>query len=133
MARHATGTRRRPSRPLLVAWIAVAGAYAGVFTAWTTDGPVALDGVQGPHDGWLVAIVAAFALGWTRSLARGSWIAVAGVLGSAVVIAWTALGSWLDGRAVTGASIGPGALLVIAAGVALVGAAVASGVERARR
>ena len=49
----------------LVVWVAIAAAAVGVFSTWTNDGPVSLDGTQGPNNGWLVLIVAAFALGWT--------------------------------------------------------------------
>ena len=76
----------------------------GVFSTWTTDEPVTLNGTQGPNNGWLAVIVAAFALGWTRPLARGSWIGIAGVLGAAAVVAWTAIENWLDNRAVLGAT-----------------------------
>ena len=96
---------------------------------WTSDGPVDLDGTQGPNNGWLVLIVAAFALGWTRSMARGSWIGVIGVLGASIVMGWTAIENWLDSRDVFGATASLGLLLVAAASVALAGAAVARGVE----
>ena len=67
-----------------------------------------LDGTQGPNNGWLVLIVAAFALGWIRSMARGSWVGVLGVLGAAVVIGWTAIENWLDSRDVLGATAATG-------------------------
>ena len=76
----------------------------GVFLTWTTDEPVTLNGTQGPNNGWLAVIVAAFALGWTWSLRRGSWFGIAGVLGAATVIAWTAVENWLDNRDVIGAT-----------------------------
>lgn len=121
------------SRPLLLVWVAVAAAIVGVFLTWTADGTTALDGVQGPHDGWLVLIVSAFALGWARPLARGSRIGAVGVAGCAIVIAWTVVGSWLDGRAVTEASAGVGALVVGVASVLLVAAVVTSVAGMARR
>ena len=111
----------------LVAWVAIAAAAIGVFLTWTSDGPVSLDGTQGPNNGWLVLIVAAFALGWARSMARGSWIGVIGVLGASVVMGWTAIENWLDSRDVFGATASFGLLLVVAASVALAGAAVARG------
>ena len=67
-------------------------------------GPVRLDGTEGPNNGWLVLIVAALALGWVRSMARGSWIGVLGVLGAGIVIGWTAIENWLDNRQVLDAS-----------------------------
>lgn len=87
-----------------------------------------LDGTQGPNNGWLVLIVAAFALGWTRSLARGSWTGVLGVLGASVVMGWTAVQNWLDSRDVFAAAASFGLLLVLAAAFALGGAAVARAV-----
>ena len=104
----------------------------GVFSTWTSEGPLTLNGTQGPNNGWLVVIVAAFAIGWIRALARGSWFGVVGVLGVALVMAWTAVESWLDGRGVVGSSAGRGLLLVVAASVVLAGAAVARGAELAR-
>lgn len=117
----------------LVVWVALAAVAVGVFSTWTRDGPVSLNGTQGPNNGWLVLIVAAFALGWSRSLARGSWVGVVGVLGSSAVMAWTALESWLENRDVLGASPGHGLILVLAASAALGCVAVVRGVELARR
>jgi hypothetical protein len=85
---------------------------------------VDLDGTQGPNNGWLVLIVAAFALGWSRSLARGSWTGVLGVLGASVVMGWTAVQNWLDSRDVFDAAASFGLLLVVAASFALGAAAV---------
>jgi hypothetical protein len=112
--------------------VAIAIAVVGVFCTWTNDGPVSLNGTQGPHDGWLVVIVAAPALLWSRSLVRGTWISVIGVLGSAAVMGWTALASWRDSREVLGASVGYGLLLVLGASVALAAAGVARGLELVR-
>ena len=42
----------------LVCRIAVAAVLVGVFVTWVADGPVRLDGTQGPNDGWLALIVA---------------------------------------------------------------------------
>ena len=91
-----------------------------------------LSGVQGPDNGWLVLIVAGFALGWTRAMARGSWTGVVGVFGAATVMAWTAVENWLDGRDVFGATTEHGLLLVIAGSLVLAGAAVARAVELSR-
>ena len=124
-------TRRAAGRSWtqVVAAIAIAVAVVGVFCTWTNDGPVSLNGTQGPHDGWLVVIVAVPALLWARSLARGTWVAVAGSLGSAAVIGWTALASWRDSRDVLGASVGYGLLLVVAASLVLAAAGLARGLE----
>ncbi|HET9288618.1 MAG TPA: hypothetical protein VFO26_13765 [Gaiella sp.] len=112
--------------------IALAVAVIGVFCTWTKEGPVSLNGTQGPHDGWLVVILAVPALLWARSMARGSWVGVVGVLGTALVIGWTALTSWRDSREVLGASVGYGLLLVVAASLGLSAVGVASGLELLR-
>ena len=116
-----------------MAWGAIAFVVAGVLTTWTTDGPVHLGGVEGPNNGWLALIAAGLALGWTRSMLRGSWIGIIGVLGASIVIGWTALENWLDSRAVLDASASYGLFLVAWASLALAGTAVASGVELASR
>ena len=105
----------------------------GVFLTWTADDPVTLNGTEGPNNGWLAVIVAAFALGWTRSLRRGSWIGVAGVLGVAVVVAVTAVENWRDNREALDATASYGLLLVVAASVVLAATAVATAVDRVRR
>jgi hypothetical protein len=113
----------------LVALVAIPVAIFGVFSTWTTDGPVTLNGTEGPHDGWLIVIMAALALVCTRSMARGSWVGVAGVLGASIVMLWTAVEDWRQSRAVFDASASYGLLLLVAASVALAGAAVARGAE----
>lgn len=112
--------------------IAVAAVLVGVFVTWIADGPVRLDGTQGPNNGWLAAIMAVLALPWLRMLERGSWIGAIGVLGAGLVIGWTALENWLDARATIGASVGLGLLLVLAGSVVLTAAACAQGSELAR-
>ena len=84
-----------------------------------------LDGTEGPNNGWLVLIVAVLALGWVRSMARGSWVGVIGILGAGIVIGWTAIENWVDNRQVLDAGARVGLLIVLAAGVVLVGTAVA--------
>ena len=113
--------------------IAVAAVLVGVFVTWIVDGPVRLDGIQGPNNGWLAAIMALLALPWLRMLERGSWIGAIGVLGAGLVIGWTALENWLDARATIGASVGLGLLLVLAGSAVLTAAGVAQGAELARR
>jgi hypothetical protein len=112
--------------------IAIAVGVVGVFCTWTNDGPVSLNGIQGPNDGWLVVIVAVPALFLARSLARGTWVGVIGVLGSAAVMGWTALTSWRGSHDVLGASVGYGLLLVLGASLALAVAGVARGLELLR-
>ena len=112
--------------------LAVVAVLVGVFLTWLDDGPVRLDGTQGYNNGWLAVIVAALTLVWLPWLERGSWIGVAAVLGSGLVIGWTALENWLDAHATFGASAGPGLLLVVAASVVLTTLAVVRGVELVR-
>ena len=109
------------ARRRLVCRTGVAAVLVGVFATWVADGPVRLDGTQGPNNGWLVVIVALLSLLWIRRL--DSWVGVAGVAGSGLVIAWTAIESWLGGRATTEASAGLGLVLVVAAGAVLVAVA----------
>ena len=120
----------RAARWRLASRVAVASVLVGVFLTWVADGPVRLDGTQGPNNGWLAVIMAGLALLWIRML--GSWVGVIGVLGSGVVIFWTALENWLDARATIGASAAPGLVLVLAGGAVLTAAAVAQAVELAR-
>ena len=121
---------RREVQRRLVCRIAVAAVLVGVFVTWLADGPIRLDGTQGPNDGWLAAIVAGLALLWIRML--GSWPGVIGVLGSGLVIGWTALQDWLDGRSVIGASPRLGLVLVLAGSAALTVVAIVQAVELAR-
>ena len=122
--------RRGAARRRLVCRIAVAATLVGVFVTWVADGPVKLDGTQGPNNGWLAAIIAGQALLWIRML--DSWPGVIGVLGSGLVIGWTALENWLDARAVIGASPRLGLVLVLAGSVTLSAVAVVQGVELAQ-
>ncbi len=102
----------------------------GVFSTWTSTGPVSLNGIQGPNNGWLVVIFAFVALGGVRSLSRGSWLGVAAVLGAAVVILWTAVEGLLDNRHVLGGSTGWGLWLTILAALTLAAAALLVAVRR---
>ena len=65
-------------------------------------------------------------------MTRGSWTGVIGVLGASVVMAWTAIETWLDSRAVFVATASLGLILVLAASVALAAVAVTSGVRLRR-
>ena len=104
----------------------------GSFLTWLHDGPVRVDGTQGPNNGWLAVIVAALTLVWLPWLERGSWIGIVAVLGSGLVIGWTALENWLGARATFGASAAPGLVLVVVASAVLTTLAVVRGVELVR-
>jgi cardiolipin synthase A/B len=119
---------RRPG-PLAIAAIGIAVAAVGVFCTWTSDGPVSLNGVQGPNDGWLVLIALVFALACLRSLGRGSWFGVVAVAGVSLVAAWVTIEDWLENRDVLAADVGYGLVLVLAASAALAAAAVVRGLE----
>jgi uncharacterized membrane protein YhhN len=80
----------------------------------------------------IAAVVIGVFLGWTWSLRRGSWIGIAGVLGAAVVVAWTAVENWLDNRDAFGATASYGLVVVVTASVVLAATAVATAVQRAR-
>jgi cardiolipin synthase A/B len=116
----------------LVTSVAIAAAVVGVFLTWLTDGPVTLNGTQGPNNGWLVVLVALPTIGWARMMVRGSWVGVVGVLGASLVFAWTAVESWRDGHDAWGAYVSYGLLLVLAAGLVLGTAAVVRAVELGR-
>ena len=130
---------REVSRPLLVggrpvAWIcraAILVAVVGVFGTWRNAGPVSLDGVQGPHNGWLVIIFALIALAGVGALSRGSWLGIVTVLGSAAVMIVTAVHDVVNDGDVVGGSSGWGVWLTVAASVALGGCAVLAAVSRA--
>jgi hypothetical protein len=122
--------RDREATWRLASRVAVVCILLGVFLTWVADGPVRLDGTQGPNNGWLAAIMAGLALLWIRML--GSWVGVIGVLGSGVVIFWTALENWLDSRATIGASAAPGLVLVLGGSAVLTAAAVVRAVGLAR-
>ena len=84
---------------------------------------MSLNGVEGPHDGWLVIIFALIVLAGVRSLSRRGWLGIVTVVAAAGAMLYTAVGNLFDDRAVFGGSSGWGLWLTIGAAVALVGAA----------
>jgi hypothetical protein len=123
--------RRRQPGPRAIAAIGIAVAAVGVFSTWTSAGPVSLNGTQGPNDGWLVLIVLAITVGCLRSLARGSWLGVAAIAGGSLVIGWVAIEDWLENREALVADAGYGLILVLAGSVALAASAVMRGLQLA--
>jgi len=116
-------------------WTCRAAAVAtilGVFGTWRTVGPVSLDGLEGPHDGWLVVVFVVVALAGVRSLARGGWLGIATVGGGAAAAGFTAVSNLLDDADGLGGSSGWGVWLTIAGATVLVGAALAAAAERLR-
>ena len=118
-----------------VAWACRASillAIVGVFGTWRSVADVSLNGVEGPHNGWLVVIFALIALAGVGPLARGSWPGIICVLGSAAVILYAAVLALVeDGDAIGGRS-GWGVWLTIVASTVLAGAAVYAALRRVR-
>lgn len=103
----------------------------GVFSTWTKDGVVTLNGIQGPNDGWLILILVVPALLWARMTERGSWVGVVGLFGASLVMCWTAIEDWRDGRDL-GTSVGWGLLLVVAGSLVLAASAAVRAAELVR-
>ena len=112
--------------------MAIPLAIAGVFGTWRTQDGVSLNGVEGPHNGWLVVIFALIALAGVRALGRGSWLGVITVLGCAAVMLFAAIETMVaDGDAYGGRS-GWGVWLTLAATVVLAACALTVAVQRTR-
>src|SRR4029453_2689633 len=101
----------------------------GVFCTWLAQDNLTLSGIEGPNNGWLCVLLAAPTVLWARSMERGSWVGVVGVLASALVIGWTATENWLDGRRVLDAGVSYGLLLVLAGCTVLTAVAVVRAVS----
>ena len=123
-----------PSRSILHVALrtAIIAVVVGVFCTWLTQDHLTLSGIEGPNNGWLCILLGGPALLWVRSMERGSWTGVVGVLASALVIGWMATRSWLDGRHVLDAGVSYGLLVVLAASIALAAAAVVRAVSLLR-
>jgi hypothetical protein len=118
-----------------IAWIcraAIVLAIVGVFGTWRKAGAVSLDGVQGPHNGWLVIIFALIALAGVGALARGSWLGIITVFGSAAVMIFTAVHDVVNDNAVIQGSSGWSVWLTVAASAVLAGFAVIASIRRVR-
>ena len=112
--------------------VAIVAVVVGVFCTWLAQGHVTLSGIEGPNNGWLCVLLAAPAFLWARSMERGSWVGVVGVLGCAFVIAWTATENWLDASRVLNAGVSHGLLLVLAACTVVAAVAVVHAVALVR-
>ena len=127
-------TRARVTDPR-AAWscrAAIGLAIVGVFGTWRSAGSVSLDGLEAPHNGWLVIVFALIALAGVGALARGSWLGIVTVVGCAAVMVFTAVENVLDDRTVLGGRSGWGVWLTIAASVLLGGVAVAAALRKLR-
>ncbi len=115
-----------PSRSVLylAPRIAIVAVLIGVFCTWLAVDRLTLSGIEGPNNGWLCVLLAGPAFLWARSMERGSWVGVVGVLASALVIGWTAAENWLDARHVLDAGVAYGLLLMLAASLVLASVAV---------
>jgi cardiolipin synthase len=129
------GQPQKRARDPRVGW-ACRGALllvvVGVFGTWRGSGPVSLDGFQGPHNGWLVIIFALIALAGLRACARGSWLGIVTVAGSAGVMLFTAIDDLVNDESVLGGSSGWGIWVTIVASAVLGVAALFAAVERIR-
>ncbi len=112
--------------------VAIAAVVVGVFCTWLAHDHLTLNGIEGPNNGWLCVLLAGPALLWARSMERGSWVGVVGVLASSLVIGWTAAENWYDGRGVLEAGVSYGLLLVLAACTVLAAVAVIRAVSQLR-
>ena len=110
--------------------LSVVIAIVGVLGTWRTVGAVSLDGLEGPHDGWLVVIFAVVALAGVRSLSRGGWLGIVTVAVSASAALYTVLSNLVDDASGLGGTSGWGIWLTIAASGMLACCAVAAAVAR---
>jgi hypothetical protein len=119
-----------------LAWVcglSVVLAIVGVLGTWRSVGPVSLDGLEGPHDGWLVVIFALVGLVGVRSLSRGGWLGIVAVAGSASAVLYLALSDLVDDASGLGGTSGWGIWLTIAGSAMLACCAVAAALGRLRR
>jgi hypothetical protein len=116
-------------------WVSRAATVAvliGAFGTWRTAGPVSLDGLEGPHDGWLAVLFALVALVGAGSLGRRRLPGTALVLGCGAAVVYFTVRNLVDDGAVFGGSAGWGIWLTIVAGGALVTAPVVAVARRVR-
>ena len=109
---------------------AVLLAILGVLGTWRNAGAVSLDGLEGPHNGWLVIIFALISLAGVGALVRGSWLGIVTVLGCAVVMIVTAVRNVVSDNDVLHGSSGWGVWLTIGASFVLAGCAILGSVRR---
>jgi len=115
------------------AWLcrlAIVLAIVGVFGTWRKAGPVSLNGLEGPHNGWLVIIFGLIALAGVGSLSHLSWFGILAVLGGAAVMVFTAIDNLVDDNSTFGGHSGWGIWLTIGASAAVGAIAVVAAIAR---
>jgi len=80
----------RPARDDRIVWTTLAGVgltWVGVFSTWAAGSGITLNGVEGPHNGWVVILATLVIACVAVPLARGSWLAIvaAGLVAARVV------------------------------------------------
>jgi cardiolipin synthase len=73
------GAIDRGARDHRISWVVFVGAALtifGTFSTWASGSGVTLNGVEGPHNGWIAVLAALVAAGVARPLARGSGPAI---------------------------------------------------------
>jgi hypothetical protein len=106
---------------------AILVAIVGVFGTWRSTGPVSLDGLEGPHNGWLTILFSLIALFGVRSLSHGGLLGIVLVVGCGAAM----LVAPLQSLSLTG-STGWGVWLTVGASLVLVVTAVAAAAGRLR-
>jgi hypothetical protein len=107
-------------------------AVVGCFGTWRSSGPVTLDGVQGPHNGWLVIVFGLIALIGVGAAARGSWTGIVLVFCCGFVMTYGAVTSLTDDPPVLGGSSGWGVWLTTFASAGLALGAIVAAVRSVR-
>lgn len=115
-----------PARTARICRLAIAAAVVGVLGNWRHAPPVSLNGLEGPHDGWLVVLFAVIALAGVGSLSRGGRLGSVLVLGCSAAMLYLAVRNLVDDGEVLGGSAGWGIWLTIAAAVVSAGIALAA-------
>jgi len=97
-------------------------AVVGVFGTWRSAASFALDGLEGPNNGWIVLLFAPIALAGVGSLVRRGWLGMITVLGAASAMLYGALVALADGGSGWGLWLTTAASVLLAC-VALLAAA----------
>ena len=107
-------------------------AILGLFGTWRVAGSVSLDGLEGPHNGWLVLVFGLIALAGAGSLSRGGWLGILTVLGCGGAMLYGAVVSLAEDGAVLGGRSGWGVWLTTVASACVAALAVAGAGQRFR-